>query len=65
MIIKNDKVFIPLPVGGLEDIESISGKLVKNGHGVERAKVKIGKSFVQGIEVTINQNIKELSEEDE
>lgn len=54
-----------IPIDRVEDIEVIAGKLVKSGHRVERAKVKIGKSYRQGIEVTVSMDIKALETEDD
>jgi len=54
-----------LPIDRLEDIQIISGILVKNGMRVERAKVKKNKSYQQGITVTVMTDIKELNIEDD
>jgi hypothetical protein len=54
-----------LPINQLEDIQTVAGILVKNGLKVERAKVKKGKSFKYGIDVTGDGETKELDTEDE
>jgi hypothetical protein len=63
MIIKDGKVFIP--INGLDKLQTIAGILVENGFTVERAKVKVGKSYKQGILVSGDGDIKALEEEDE
>lgn len=58
-------IFIPIDL--TEDIEIVAGKLVKNGHKVERSKEKRakGNGFQTGIKVTINSEIKEFKEDEE
>jgi hypothetical protein len=47
-----------------EDVEKISGVLVKNGYIVKRAKKKKGKGYDYGIEVTGNGEDAESEEEE-
>lgn len=55
-----------IKINYVDDIEKVSGLLVKNGYTVRRAKVrsKSGKSFIQCIEVTGDGEIPE-TEDDE
>jgi hypothetical protein len=46
-----------------EDVEKISGILVKNGYSVKRAKKKKGKGYDYGIEVTGNGDAESEEEE--
>ena len=48
----------------LDDIEKISGILVKNGYQVNRVSIKKGKSCEQGIEILGTGEIQKVEDEE-